>query len=120
MLDIFISIVVGAGTGWWVARIFYRKSHLDNAIWMIKFCCPTRRESKREHDGLSDTAHSMRILSEIVARSFSKESMVIRHIAEEMDSLPELQEPPPKEEELKRAALKRKWEKDITDLYGIY
>ena len=120
--NVVVGIIVGLATGfltsYCVSRRFYRQQWIDRAWYILKSCCPYRRDEVRQGDGLAATGHDFIIVAEIMSRAgFNNESLIIRQISNEMEGLPSLSLPEKDSEKAARDKIKETWEKLIAGLY---
>jgi hypothetical protein len=116
--SVFVGLLTGALSSFYVARTFHRNSRLDRVLTLVKFCCPYRTQSERPGDGLSDTGHALIIESEILAHAwFTKPAHVVRTVAAEMEALPSLPVPETDADKAARNAIKAQWQDRILHLY---
>jgi hypothetical protein len=125
-ISIISSIVVGLLTSYVVARIFYRFGRTDTeasyrrviltlVTMRLKQMIPTRRQNVPEHYDLSDTAHWLTCLSEVLAEmEFQRDADCLNAVRDEIAQAPHI--PLPSEEETADGeASKRVWQTRIRD-----
>jgi len=120
MYDGIIGVVIGALISLFYYRLgkrdansTFRRNLLSFVVLRLKQTIPTSRQKIPEHYDLSDTAHWLSCISEVLIEGgFREDADAIRSVLEKIESTPE-NEHPSEEQRTKGEADKKIWIFDI-------